>query len=1306
MTTPQTSGDSRVLAALREFHERFERGEKVDRERFLAERPEIADELRVLLANGEEARRMAAPFPAGSPGATHSDTGAGQQTRTPQGRKPGSPAELPAQFGRYRIVRALGSGAMGTVYLAADTQLQREVALKTSSFDDDGQGELLERFYREAKSAATLRHSNICPVYDVGEIEGRHFISMAYIEGEPLSAHIRPGKPFPERQALIVARKLALALQEAHDHGVIHRDLKPGNIMVDGKAEPIITDFGLALSARHEGQARLTQSGMIVGSPAYMSPEQVQADPDRITPATDQYSLGVILFEMLTGSLPFSGSIAAIIGAILTKEPPRPGALRPGLDPRLEALCLKMMAKSADDRFPSCKAAAAEMAATFKALPTGSGGAAKVPPASATLPLDASIPAPAAPRTAWLPDVDSANESDQVALAGAAKKCLARHDYEQVAQMLEQVPEHRRTPEIAALLERARGLADQVVLLLSDIDEATRRKDSEAALRKAQELQRLKPGHHRVREIQKEYGRYGKGRALRDGGSRLLGRVIGEESGFLLPATGAFVLVLLLMLGAVTLYLRAGSAVVKVTINDPEVKVDLQGKTFTMEDSGRTARVNPGETVLTIHYGNLEFQTRRFRLGKGDNPAIQVELLDGALAAKFGEETLHEAPVEELSTAGVAEAADAGGNYALEFDGRTSHVESPTGSWETGDPPLTIEAWVDPTFDNDLPASIAHLGGPYVALLNLTGTNNPRKERHWAGLVLTGESAPGRPSAGVRAAPQTGPGDLRHVAFVLDQTKARLFENGKLIEEAEYQGRQGAARIEDNSPGIQIGAQRRRVDAAWGFRFHGTLDEVRISRAARYEKDFTPERRFEPDRDTLALYHFDEGLGDVAKDASGNGHDATITGAKWLKLEGAVQNSVLTPAPAGGGWIDLLSQTQPDDQNSQGNWERNAQGQLEAHRSDNFPQLSLPARPRESYEVEIGLRVDAPRVIILHVPAGPAITSFVLGAKDGGRAGLELRGVADPRKKPSRYSRRVSFEAEREHVLRAQVRVEDTQVRIDSSFDGEPLPAFRGSPKFLKPVRPRRKQEVPGLAERFGIEIGGRPPATVSATFTRFRYRPLSEAASVAGNAWIDLLASVAPGESNSRGAWTRTPDGSLHSDRTESWPFPQLSFAAHPAGSYQLEFGVRLEKCDHVILHVPAGTGIANLTLGRRLGGAVWQKEGPFAPMNQTDEQKLSFTVEPDKDYLVRVSADVARDGSRVKLSGTIDGRQLPTLDANPKELSAVGPPVGLKLKAPPLPSVQNELSVHIGLGSTATITRMRYRTLDGAGRGGALPD
>ena len=243
---------------------------------------------------------------------------------------------------------------MGAVYLGHDTQLDRQVALKTPTLDDAGEsGELVERFYREARAAATLRHPNICPVYDVGAIDGTHYITMAYIEGRPLSAYTRADKPIPARTAAIIVGKLAQALAAAHAEEVIHRDLKPANVMIDKNREPVVMDFGLARRSTGIEQSQMTQSGMILGTPAYMSPEQVEGKQHKVGPAADQYSLGVMLYEMLVGQLPFRGSVAAVIGQIMTQTPPAPRELCDGVDAELESICLKMMAKSSAERYAS-----------------------------------------------------------------------------------------------------------------------------------------------------------------------------------------------------------------------------------------------------------------------------------------------------------------------------------------------------------------------------------------------------------------------------------------------------------------------------------------------------------------------------------------------------------------------------------------------------------------------------------------------------------------------------------------------------------------------------------------------------------------------------------------------------------------------------------------------------------------------------------------------------------------------------------------------------------------------------------------
>jgi tetratricopeptide (TPR) repeat protein/predicted Ser/Thr protein kinase len=300
--------------------------------------------------------------------ATRSVAGAGGS-----GPQPAAAPTLPEQFGRYRILKQLGQGGMGAVYLAYDTQLDRQVALKVPHFSGGNNAEALARFAREARAAAGLRHPNICPVYDVSETDGINFVTMAYIEGQSLADMIQGNRQLSRRAIATVVRKLAAALEEAHRLGVIHRDLKPSNIMIDKRGEPIVMDFGLARRMDQE-DTRLTKLGTLLGTPAYMAPEQIDGDPEAVGPASDMYALGVILYEMLTGRVPFQGSTTAVLARILTTEPVPPSALRPRLDAEFEAICLKAMAKKPADRFASMGALAAVLGQYLKTKHPDEGG--------------------------------------------------------------------------------------------------------------------------------------------------------------------------------------------------------------------------------------------------------------------------------------------------------------------------------------------------------------------------------------------------------------------------------------------------------------------------------------------------------------------------------------------------------------------------------------------------------------------------------------------------------------------------------------------------------------------------------------------------------------------------------------------------------------------------------------------------------------------------------------------------------------------------------------------------------------------
>lgn len=370
------SEESQVDILIAEYLRRIDAGETVTPDQFVAENAQYADKLKqyfldVSLVNkipkgsqpeleetmaslgdviDEDDKTIAKTL---TKGAADSDTSLTKQHLTEESDTK-MLVEVPEIFGRYKIKKVLGQGAMGAVYLARDTQLDRDVALKVPKFGDMSnvdEQEMLARFYREARAAATLRSPNICPVFDVGEINGQHYITMAYIKGRPLKDFTKSKKRHSEKQVATTIRKLALGLAEAHDIGVIHRDLKPANIMVDKKAEPVVMDFGLARSSSDEVQ--VTQSGAIVGTPAYMSPEQVAGEPELIGPQVDIYALGVIMYELLTGVMPFKGNLMAILQQIALNNPTKPSKIRTNIDSRLENICLKMMAGDVRQRYQS-----------------------------------------------------------------------------------------------------------------------------------------------------------------------------------------------------------------------------------------------------------------------------------------------------------------------------------------------------------------------------------------------------------------------------------------------------------------------------------------------------------------------------------------------------------------------------------------------------------------------------------------------------------------------------------------------------------------------------------------------------------------------------------------------------------------------------------------------------------------------------------------------------------------------------------------------------------------------------------------
>lgn len=261
---------------------------------------------------------------------------------------------FPVDLGPYRVLRQLGRGGTGTVFLALELSSgNRQVALKIPNAGRNCPRELVERLFREARLVKQLQHPNICEVYNEGTVNGLPFITMQYIEGQSLDLLLQQSsKPWPAAEIARLMLHAARALQAAHAKGIIHRDLKPSNFMVDGRGEPVLTDFGLALQYDDNAVSRLTRSSVIVGTLAYISPELARFGRPAVVPASDVYSLGVMFYEMLTGRRPFQDDEAGWFPPQLMWDRPSrpPAAIYPEVDPDLSAICLRMLEKNLQRR--------------------------------------------------------------------------------------------------------------------------------------------------------------------------------------------------------------------------------------------------------------------------------------------------------------------------------------------------------------------------------------------------------------------------------------------------------------------------------------------------------------------------------------------------------------------------------------------------------------------------------------------------------------------------------------------------------------------------------------------------------------------------------------------------------------------------------------------------------------------------------------------------------------------------------------------------------------------------------------------
>ena len=334
--------DREAFHALEDYLERLQCGEAPDRRSVLEKSPDLASALDCL-----EVLEGFAPM-------TRSYSPGDEETVEVEPLGP-----LPQEFGPYKLVSEIGRGGMGIVYKARQKALDRTVAVKMILSSHVVSPEYLRRFQTEARAAARVSHANIVHIHEVGQLRGRHFFVMEYVEGVNLAERIAEG-PVDVPTAVRLVASVARAVEHLHQQGIVHRDLKPSNILLDESGQPYVTDFGLAKVFGAGSQT--TASGVIAGTPSYMAPEQAAGRNDQVGPACDVYSLGTLLYELLTGRPPFrEESPFDTLVQVLQREPALPRRLNPKIPRELELICLKCLEKSPAERYGSAAALADDL---------------------------------------------------------------------------------------------------------------------------------------------------------------------------------------------------------------------------------------------------------------------------------------------------------------------------------------------------------------------------------------------------------------------------------------------------------------------------------------------------------------------------------------------------------------------------------------------------------------------------------------------------------------------------------------------------------------------------------------------------------------------------------------------------------------------------------------------------------------------------------------------------------------------------------------------------------------------------------
>jgi serine/threonine protein kinase/formylglycine-generating enzyme required for sulfatase activity len=687
-------------------------------------------------------------------------------------------------FGEYTILDKLGQGGMGQVLKAEHRRMKRIVALKVISGAAMKSPDAVRRFQREVHAAARLIHSNIVTAFDANEHEGVHFFVMEYVEGKDLHTLVKEQGPLSPEMAINFMAQAARGLAYAHENGIVHRDIKPGNLLIDKRGTVKILDMGLArIDLGADDGQELTNTGQVMGTVDYMAPEQAE-DTHKVDARADIYSLGCTLYRLLTGDVLYGGD-TVVKKLLLHRGAPIPSLVEHAtqllgsstLD-RLDPIFQKMVAKRPEDRQNSMAQVVAELERCLKGDSPSNQG-------SNEPTVDLKL-------TEFLANI--ASRGDSRSGSAVAEKTAKKSS--PATEATQDFTGSDTSPSALAVGNALRGVP------LAEV--------------------------------------------------RGQGSGVKKRNLLIAAAAGGLALILL----GVVLLLPTKNGTVRIEINDPSIEVTVAESGYKIKGKTEEVRVRPGEHTLHVQLGDLEFDTDKFTLGKGENPPLKVELLPGKVQVVAADgKSLGEKTRANMPVTAVAKRPE---QWMIEFDGvtndcRLDKVPFPT----SGD--MTLEGWIKPGAVDSV--------GHFISLrFNITFDKNQK----WYVQASTEREFELSPKANH---PDTD--GLTHVAGVLQGSELRLYLAGKLAARKTL-----SAPIKTSQPAPTIGR------GADNKRLPGIYSEIRISKVARYhEEPFTPSRRFKPDEHTLALFHCDEGQGDLLRDASGNGHDSKIVGAKWVRAE-------------------------------------------------------------------------------------------------------------------------------------------------------------------------------------------------------------------------------------------------------------------------------------------------------------------------------------------------------------------------------------------------------------------------------------